>query len=912
MATEIIFEDDSTIISRLTQSWEDFKEWFAFRPSGSAAHVHAHQLFITWAQFKELITTRNLLLCLPSFSLFTVLIFVIVTSVPFYGSLGVNSDLLLVFVALSRAIEAVLDPFVAQFYETMKTDDTNGQILARRGCLIGTLATGIFVGLHLSPPSSVTSTTGLVAWFAFTYLGLFFSMSLAQFPVASMICEAFPYEGSKDQYKRTILALTGDLLQNTALALTFMLSGYSSAAKTADSETDGVYDSCYSASGVGKSCLVLPDTGEYVTYNLFDPVKWASEDDYSCKYTSRGEVINDPQTLYTPKNCLASDATTYNGDCLAQYCQCIGQCTNLVNLDARRTYMSGAGWLLGCTLIVTVGLLLVHTHGWQALFQTLQHTPRAVVVEGPIGADAGRIASRSRLPNEAIVPKLVRIFRNKVVRSFLIPWLLDSMTYMMVLGTLAYYIRAVIKPEYDVAPVDCNAATPIFGTESALWRCQNRAVTSLLLALIALAAILSAVFWYTFSRLIGIVRAWQVGSLFSALCILTLVFSASHGETTKAIGLGMLMGVGFGSRFLTEVVLIEVIHYYEFISGYQYQHTFAMFKVQFLKMAVIFMQLLPVAIFYEVDFDPNPAMYKKPAVAIHVEKSLAQVVTVAIPCILSVAAFLAKMQFRLVDDDQFDLTAEGIRNVRELTEKAAQAAPTATQSSLAGTRATVAAHSPAILAGESPTAAKMRKTVDRPSVKFADQHQPASTAAAGAAPGTGAGAGAGAAAAKEEPVLGIDPTSGIHYPAVLPSAEDVTVAQLFAHFPDTQNTIDYHSCAQSQSPQIGKFCQCSSGVVTPGTPDPHPSPSFPCDRYRRGSADQPHTRHRGDDIHSDRGPGGRHGLRLGPAAPTGRLPLHTGTCADCDTVSLVGIVLENGVEVHVCLVLPCHHPPTPV
>jgi hypothetical protein len=86
-----------------------------------------------------------------------------------------------------------------------------------------------------------------------------------------------------------------------------------------------------------------------------------------------------------------------------------------------------------------------------------------------------------------------------------------------------------------------------------------------------------------------------------------------------------------------------VIHYYEFISGYQYQHTFAMFKAQFLKMAVVLMQLLPVAVFYEVDFDPNPAQYKKAPADVGAESSGAQVITIAIPCVLCVLSFLAKM-----------------------------------------------------------------------------------------------------------------------------------------------------------------------------------------------------------------------------------------------------------------------------
>jgi Na+/melibiose symporter-like transporter len=771
MEATVIYEEDTTLFSRVLRLGTKLKHFFVreSRDSGVSTRISNP---LTWEQLSDLVTVRNMLLCLPSFSAFTSLIFAVVVSVPFYGSLGVNSDLLMMFVALSRAFESVLDPFVAQWYESVVPNDSVEWTLRIRACLLGAAVSGAMMGLHMSPPTSLTTSAALTAWFAWTYLALFTSLTFVLLPVSSMTYRAFPYDGSKGQYKRTAVVVVCELLQNTGLALTFMLYGYSSAAKEADTESRGIYASCYSDSGMGRSCLALPDTGKYVTYQIFDAKKWASEDDYGCKYTSSGALIEDPQTLYTPGNCLASLATTYNSACLEQYCACVGQCTNLANLDARRGYMSGAGWLLGSTLVASVTALVLYTHGWKVLFTRVS----------PSAATASPSATQ---PLEPIVPKLVNLFRNKVVRSFLAPWLLDSLVYMMVLGTITYYIRAVIKPEYALTPEGCNAATPIFGTTSAMWRCQSTAVTSLLLALIALTALLSTLVWCKFSQLVGVVRAWQVGSLFSALCILALVFSAHHGQTSKAVGLGMLIGVGFGSRFLSELVLIEVIHYYEFISGYQYQHTFAMFKAQFLKMAVVLMQLLPVAVFYEVDFDPNPAQYKKAPADVGAESSGAQVITIAIPCVLCVLSFLAKMQFRLVDDEQFDLTAEGIKLLYQ------RSGPTT------GTTGSDMASS-AAAGSESPITAKVRKS-GRSSKTDKEQ--------------------AAQAIAEAPTVFATDPTSGIHYPAALLSHDELVTAQLFSHFPDTQDTIDYHSCAQSQSPYIGKaplliFRSCVRSIMT--------------------------------------------------------------------------------------------------
>ena len=50
----------------------------------------------------------------------------------------------------------------------------------------------------------------------------------------------------------------------------------------------------------------------------------------------------------------------------------------------------------------------------------------------------------------------------------------------------------------------------------------------------------------------------------------------------------------------------------------------------------------------------------------------------------------------------------------------------------------------------------------------------------------------------------IDPTSGLSYPSEGLKYRELEYAQTFAYFPDTQYIIDYHSCAKSQSPQIGK------------------------------------------------------------------------------------------------------------
>lgn len=714
-------------------------------------------------KFESPFTLRNALLCIPSFSMITSLIFINVVSVPFYASIGVKAELLLLFVAISRAFDAVVDPFVAHWYEWIRPDYANENTVRYQTCLAGGVMSALTIGLHLSPPTSIQSDGGLLAWFALTYLLYTVSFSFVAIPITALQWQAFPYLGARDQYKRTTLALCCEIVQNIGLAIVFLMSGYSSTNKASELDDKSVYDSCYTTSGVGQSCLAHPDTGKKLQYNIFDPDMWASStstgwSDYECR-TVYGEIQSDPAVLYNPASCVLHSEISYAPSCIATYCACVAECSNLHNLALRESSVSGAGWLVFTTFLIAALALPVYIYGWESIFKSPRARKRGISTDG----NATETAKPSAQPLEPLVPKLINLFRNKVVRSFLLPWLLDSIAYMTVLGTMSYYIRGVIKPEYAELPVDCNQAIAIFGEISDSWRCEHRAVTSLLLALIMFSAVLAAFVWYYLSRVVGSVRAWQLGSLMSFLSILALVFSADRDAVSKALGLGLLIGVGMGSRFLSDCVVVDVIHYYEFISGYQYQHLFAMFKILFLKLSVISMHMLPLAVYFDVDFNPVLPQYQNTPLESGVESSLCQFFTIAVPSVLFVTSFVLKMHFRLVDDEQFDLTAEGIRvlyNKHNANLGSGTATPNASDSD------------------KGLKAAANSKTAPPSTTK---------------------------APAEFSVISAIDPTSGIHYPAENLTYKEMQGAMVFAHFLDTQCTIDFHSCAHSQSPYIGTF-----------------------------------------------------------------------------------------------------------
>jgi Na+/melibiose symporter-like transporter len=622
-------------------------------------------------------TKRNILLCLPSLSLTASLIFINVVSIPFYSSLGVPTEMLMLFAVLSRAFDPFVDPLIAYWYEAIHVNDLYEEGLRTHACLVGAVSCAILIGLHLSPPVTLITDASLVTWFAFTYLLFNVSFSFVSQHVTALIWRNSPYEGSCNQSNRTLMALGTDVMQNCSLILLFMVSGFSPSSHVQKMASLQDYDPCYSASGVGTSCAGRPDSGSKLQYDIFNPDVWASssaeamaDPEYSCRtvYGADGQevLLSDPNELYTPTNCLWRTSASSASWCVEQYCACVTECSNVEAFNAKRAFMAAAGWLLCAVLLVSVPALLQYLYGWKQLLYPKRVTaaPRSSVVDGTAEeCDTLTINNPQNRaqPREQIIPMYGNLLRNKVVRSYLVPLFLDSVVYMTLLGTMVYYVRAVIKPEYTLSGPDCNSATPVFGTESLDWRCQSRVVASLLLSLVAISAVLFSVMWYQLSRFVGAVRVWQLGSLMTALTILALVFSAKQGEVKKALGLGLLMGLGMGSRFLADTVAVDVIHYYEFVSGHQYQHVFAMLKFLFLKIAIVTMHLLPIAVFYDVGFNAAPAAYAKVVVDTGGPvRSIGQIFTIAIPATLSIASFLFKMQLRLVEPQQLDLIAEGI------------------------------------------------------------------------------------------------------------------------------------------------------------------------------------------------------------------------------------------------------------
>ena len=771
---------------------------------------------------KSMATIRNVLLCLPSFSLFTSVVFVIVISVPYYGSLGVGVNSLLIIVAISRAFEAILDPFIVQWYETVRPEYNNDEIHRAQTTLIGSIVTGIMIGLHMSPPVSLQSETALLSWFSWTYISFFISLSFVNIPITGYIWQAFPYLGAKDQYKRSTLALCNECIHNIGLSIVFILSGFTSTIKASKNETLDIYNSCYSDTGIGKSCRILPDTGDYRYYTIFNPTVWNTTTN-TCSYMNNIQYTN-PNHIYTPMNCLSNyhtNTTTstttgssiYNSNiddytCIENYCNCIDQCTNLVNLEYRRHSLCIAGWLIGCSIILTTLFILLYKYNYKTLFYPMKSTLKPTVLDGNI--EKIMIEKIKKRPIETLIPKLLNLFRNKVIRSFLIPWFIDILLYLMIITTLYSYIKIIIQPEYSEQSIECNNNINIFTTTSTNWKCSTIAVFSITLTIIFFTTILISYIWYILYIYVGAVRVWQLNSIITLFTIITLIFTYKHNTVTKLIGLSLLLGISFSSKYFTEIIIIDIIYYYEFLTGYQYTYIFAMFKLLFYKISIIFIQILPICILYNIKNNTIYPVYHTPVEYNNNNSIYIILFTIIIPSFLCIISFIMKLSIRIVDKEQFNLIYDGIQllyNNNTTSSSGGSSKENNKNKERMPSPFTSPINSPNIVLNRKNIAKHDDTTTTNNNINTITNNINHKSTIISRKRTTSYDSIT--SSNKDETTVkviqtAIDPTSGLSYPSEGLKYRELEYAQTFAYFPDTQYIIDYHSCAKSQSPQIGK------------------------------------------------------------------------------------------------------------
>lgn len=601
----------------------------------------------------------KLLLALPNVATNSILIFIHVYLLILYSSLGVQFGYLFTFLAISRALDAIIDPIIAEATRVLNAEELetfhhpslhNRMYIA----LIGSLVFLITLALLFSPSDSM-NVFQLGAYYGILYLLCMISYSCAAIPLASILSECTRNKTDGDRTNAYYLAYIAECL---GLFFAFLTCGFIS---YKDYTFPTSSDSCYSATGVGQSCSALPATanGKH-TFTIFNATAWASGDNSTYATTCqlfRGTLLSDPSELYTPQNCEYAS----NHYCLAAYCSCLSECSNLELVTHSRKNFMAIGALFGVLAFLSMGLMLFKVYG-MALFKN----PFA-----PVSDEHRHKAHTVHNIHQPFIPTVVNLFNSHLVVPFLRCWFLDTLVYMLVLCTMFFYVTSVIQPEFateqDADGLDCNNGFPVEGQPSASWKCNSYAVTGLVLSMIVLLSALSSPVWWYLSNVTGKMRTWQVGSFLSILTILVFVFTAKRGSVNNTVALGMLMGVGFGYRFLSDVVLADVVDHDEFMSGQRNDSLLMMWRSFLIKLsafiAVIFPLAVMIALGYKTNInttDSNNRRYWALSQNNAVSKFCILVI-VALPCILSSLSFYYKLKLRLREDRQIDIINHGIK-----------------------------------------------------------------------------------------------------------------------------------------------------------------------------------------------------------------------------------------------------------
>eukprot|EP01034_Spumella_vulgaris_P032879 gene32879-40592_t len=176
-----------------------------------------------------------------------------------------------------------------------------------------------------------------------------------------------------------------------------------------------------------------------------------------------------------------------------------------------------------------MSFVLFYTYGKRVFYNPF-YTPIAQQIEHNAHHSHPQVSQVvNDTKQQSFVANVLGIWNNHLFRSFLTPYLLDNLVYMLVLCTMHWYVSVVIQPEFtkltDGSGIDCNLGVPVPGTSSDSWQCKSSAVTGVVLVMISIVSCVSSPLWWGISLTIGRTRAWQIGSFLSTLCILVFVFT---------------------------------------------------------------------------------------------------------------------------------------------------------------------------------------------------------------------------------------------------------------------------------------------------------------------------------------------------------------------------------------------------
>eukprot|EP01038_Epipyxis_sp_PR26KG_P006679 gene6679-9163_t len=536
----------------------------------------------------------------------------------------------------SKAIEIGIDPYIAN-----RSDSVRGGVKkCRRNdfSVIGCWIVFISLILLMFPPIQFGSTA-VSLWFGLCYLVFVLSYSYATIPFQSFAPQFCVSENEiiKHSYYSFII-------QNIGLVITFfVLALLPNITKNESISTDQVLESCYRTDGTGISCKINPYTHKTTHYDIFHTELfinsnnlWNSTSNSCVMYHNK--TYNSPNELFRIENCVGVREST--NPCMSQFCTCIAECNGINVVNGTRLTFIIYSFIFGFILLASIRISIYYFHKNNKFLKE-----KLILLT----------------PSQPLLSTLFHAFKNKLLMSFIIPHTLDQISYFIIFCMMLFYVRSVVVPEYSTSlsgGIECNQGFPVIGTDSNNILCNSQSLSSLLLMTMIISTILFSPMWWFICSILGRTRTWQLSSLLFSIFLLGFLF-ASQSKISEVISIAFLMGIPIGGRFVIDSILMDVIHYDEFLTGNKNEALFIMFKTFILKLCIIPALLIPTATLYGIGYIP-PIHYINQLQNKQVV-SYCRMLIIGIPSLLSLLSFLFKLKFRLIDIIQYEMIIEGIQ-----------------------------------------------------------------------------------------------------------------------------------------------------------------------------------------------------------------------------------------------------------
>lgn len=547
----------------------------------------------------------------PTMSTLPIVLLLAVYMNVFYEKLGAPLAYISLFIAMARSLDVITDPVMSFVTDACRSKHGRRRPFIATGCI----PYGVFLALLCSPPAGM-SPLGTACWFGVFYILYFLMNTYSNIPY-----DALGPEMTDNYEDRSRLFFISGLFDGFGSLLTIttpvglaMLLQFRSTTK---------YDTC------------VPSTNS----ELIDDM-WVTLDTGSCADMQVGGVKKFPlpgfgremllpnvTTLFNETACLGDMDTDYTliGNATRVFCECRDQCLTAWQFASEKDAFMMVGIFFALWYITTC-------------FICVTTIKERCQVEGGASLPAP----------PPMIPSMLNTFNNYPFVCLLPAWACDAVTNGIIASMVPYFVRYVVVPEYQPG---CDNGL------NTKWTCQSMPIVGAAVTCTLLAAFAFTPMWLWLTKSLGKRKAWLIWSVSMATTNIMFMF-VGEGNYQACIAVSMLNGIPFGAKFLADAILADIIDYDEFITGQRSEATYTMFKSFLPKICAIPAAAVPLAllnVFGHVAPVHGRIQHQPAGIATY-----CKVVTVIIPTLFSILAFLLKLKFPLKTKEQCDHVSEGI------------------------------------------------------------------------------------------------------------------------------------------------------------------------------------------------------------------------------------------------------------